>query len=132
MYKDLAPDIYRQILLVELETPAVITEDQMQRYFTLLGRTLDMVIDSDPLTRDVPEYGLTGWVHWITSGSHGYTWHNRSPVFSSYIIYSCKAFDTFRAVMTTRDFFGIGPDKIRFRQILPVNEVDPPKEVIPA
>lgn len=91
-FKDLAPMIYRQRLVVE-GTPARSVDDQMiSDYLRELGSVLDMRVLTDPVTHRSELYGWAGWVHWETSGTHIYAW-DRPLLFVSVDIYTCKPFE---------------------------------------
>jgi hypothetical protein len=101
---DLAPDIYRQRLVVEGLVTAPITDVQIKDYLSRLSDELDMITLLPPVTHQSETYGWAGWIHWETSGAHFYAW-DQPRLFFSVDIYTCKAFSTDRAVTFTSDFF---------------------------
>ncbi|WP_375476941.1 S-adenosylmethionine decarboxylase [uncultured Jatrophihabitans sp.] len=101
---DLAPDIYRQRLVVEGVPRRPIEAHEIVDYLTRLSKVLDMVTLIDPVTHQSPKYGWAGWIHWETSGAHFYAW-DEPRLFFSVDIYTCKIFDPVAAAEFTADYF---------------------------
>ena len=101
---DLAPEIYRQRLVVEGLVTEPIGAAQIADYLSQLSGVLDMVTLLQPVTHQSDTYGWAGWIHWETSGAHFYGW-DQPRLFFSVDIYTCKAFSAEHAVAFTRDFF---------------------------
>jgi len=101
---DLAPEIYRQRLVVEGLVSAPIGAREIEQYLSQLSGVLDMVTLLEPVTHQSDTYGWAGWIHWETSGAHFYGW-DQPRLFFSVDIYTCKAFSAERAVRFTQDFF---------------------------
>ena len=101
---DLAPDIYRQRLVVEGLVSAPISSDEIVAYLSELSVVLEMVTLITPVTHQSDTYGWAGWIHWETSGAHFYAW-DQPRLFFSVDIYTCKAFSAARAVDFTQRFF---------------------------
>ncbi len=110
---DLAPEIYRQRLVVEGLVTAPITAAQIEDYLSRLSVVLDMVTLIHPVTHQSDKYGWAGWIHWETSGAHFYGW-DVPRLFFSVDIYTCKAFSAESAVEFTREYFGA--TKIAYRE----------------
>ena len=103
-WRDLAPDILRQRLVIE-GVPAHAVDDELIRdYLSALSRAVDMVQLIEPVTHRSDLYGWAGWIHWETSGAHFYSWE-RPVSFFSVDIYTCKAFDPAAVVAFTEDYF---------------------------
>ena len=102
---DLAPEIYRQRLVIEGLVTEPITAQQIEDYLSELSGVLDMTTLLHPVTHQSDTYGWAGWIHWETSGAHFYGW-DQPRLFFSVDIYTCKAFSAERAVQFTRTFFG--------------------------
>lgn len=102
---DLAPEIYRQRLVVEGLCSAPIDATSIRRYLTTLSDTIDMITLTEPVTHQSPLYGWAGWIHWETSGAHFYAW-DAPRLFFSVDVYACKVFNPASVVDMTRDFFG--------------------------
>ena len=101
---DLAPDIFRQRLVVEGLVDAPITAEQIETFLTELSVVVDMVALIQPVTHQSDTYGWAGWIHWETSGAHFYGW-DQPRLFFSVDIYTCKAFSAQRVVEFTQRFF---------------------------
>jgi S-adenosylmethionine/arginine decarboxylase-like enzyme len=101
---DLAPEIYRQRLVVEGLVTEPISAAQIEDYLSQLSVVVDMVTLIRPVTHQSDKYGWAGWIHWETSGAHFYGW-DEPRLFFSVDIYTCKAFSAQRAVEFTRDYF---------------------------
>lgn len=103
-FKDLAPTILRQRLVVEGSPTFVITDKHIRDYLRTVSDLTNMVTIIDPVTHVSDQYGWAGWIHWETSGAHFYSWE-RPISFFSVDIYTCKAFDPAAVVEFTRDYF---------------------------
>ena len=101
---DLAPEIYRQRLVVEGLVSEPISSDEIVAYLSELSVVLDMVTLITPVKHQSDTYGWAGWIHWETSGAHFYAW-DQPRLFFSVDIYTCKAFSAERAVDFTKRFF---------------------------
>ena len=111
--KDLAPQIYRQRLVVEGYPAAAISDAQIKQYLTQLSDQLGMKTLIEPVTHRSDTYGWAGWIHWESSGAHFYAWE-QPLLFFSVDIYTCKAFDKMVAVEFTRRFFD--SSKVEYRE----------------
>jgi S-adenosylmethionine decarboxylase len=106
-WRDLAPEILRQRLVIEGIPARPVDDGQIRHYLSALSREVDMVQLLEPVTHRSDLYGWAGWIHWETSGAHFYAWE-QPRLFFSVDIYTCKAFDVDTAVSFTRDFFAAG------------------------
>jgi hypothetical protein len=103
-YRDLAPMITRQRLVVEGYPTFVITAEHIKDYLSRLSVVTDMITIIEPVTHVSEMYGWAGWIHWETSGAHFYSWE-RPVEFFSVDIYTCKAFDPQKVVEFTEQYF---------------------------
>jgi S-adenosylmethionine decarboxylase len=103
-YRDLAPAIYRQRLVIEGYPTFVITDEHIRDYLSELSVVTDMITLIEPVTHRSDRYGWAGWIHWETSGAHFYSWE-RPVSFFSVDIYTCKAFEPERVVAFTERYF---------------------------
>tara|TARA_B110000208_G_scaffold191374_1_gene258030 strand:- start:1574 stop:1921 length:348 start_codon:yes stop_codon:yes gene_type:complete len=103
--KDLAPDIYRQRLVMEFILNNKIESHKLVEYSEKLTEKLGMTLVSSPILTYAPDYGWSVYVHWKESGMHIYTWDKRDPVFISVDLYTCKKFEINDALNYTKDFF---------------------------
>lgn len=104
LYRDLAPGILRQRLVVEGYPARPISEAQIKRYLCELSNITAMTTLIEPVTHQSPLYGWAGWIHWETSGAHFYAW-DVPRLFFSVDVYTCKAFDPDEVCVFTRQFF---------------------------
>jgi hypothetical protein len=103
-YTDLAPEIYRQRLVIEGYPGFQITDTHIKQYLSELSVVTGMKKLIDPVTHESELYGWAGWIHWETSGAHFYGW-DQPRLFFSVDIYTCKQFDPVKAVEFTKSFF---------------------------
>ncbi|MEU8611842.1 S-adenosylmethionine decarboxylase [Actinoplanes sp. NPDC048791] len=103
-FKDLAPTITRQRMVVEGYPTFVITDEHIKDYLKKLSDVTDMITIIEPVTHVSDLYGWAGWIHWETSGAHFYSWE-RPISFFSVDIYTCKAFDPQTVIDFTKEYF---------------------------
>lgn len=102
--KDLAPNIYRQRLVIEGYPKKPITDSDIKAYLHELATVADMTELLSPVTHRSDLYGWAGWIHWETSGAHFYAWE-QPLLFFSVDIYTCKEFNPQAVVEFTQKFF---------------------------
>ena len=102
--EDLAPEIFRQRLVVEGTCREPITDGQIRDYLSKLSGVLEMRLLLEPVTHRSDLYGWAGWIHWESSGAHFYAWE-QPRLFFSVDIYTCKRFDDDDAVAFTAQYF---------------------------
>jgi S-adenosylmethionine decarboxylase len=107
--KNLAPQVYRQRLLIEATYARSVTRGDVERYLRELPGELSLRIYTDPVVyspggagREINQ-GYDGFVALIDSGIAIYVWENAK--FVSVVVYTCKQFDERRAIEFTRRFF---------------------------
>ncbi|GMU39746.1 MAG: hypothetical protein AMXMBFR23_06120 [Chloroflexota bacterium] len=111
-YRDLAPDILRQRLLLEGTWTVEVDADTVRRCLLGLAGHLGLRTYGDPVVF-APASGMgreenAGWdafVPLIDSGISGYFW--AAPRFFSLVIYTCTRFDPDAAEAFVRDFLGV-------------------------
>ena len=103
-FRDLAPAIVRQRLVIEGTRSRPISAAEIRDYLVSLSHVCDMNVLMEPVTHRSERFGWAGWVHWETSGAHFYAWE-QPFVFFSVDIYTCKAFDPGAVVRFTADYF---------------------------
>lgn len=103
-FKDLAPSIHRQRLVIEGYPKKAISSHDITEYLSQLSEKIDMKQLISPVTHRSDVYGWAGWIHWETSGAHFYAWE-KPILFFSVDIYTCKAFDEKVAMNFTQEFF---------------------------
>jgi len=102
--RDLAPDIFRQRLVVEGSCRQPIDGPQIAAYLERLSDVCGMRTLIEPVTHHSERYGWAGWIHWETSGAHFYAWE-QPTLFFSVDIYACRRFEPGEVVELTRQFF---------------------------
>lgn len=110
--KNLAPDIFRQRLLIEGFYKIDVDDKIIKKYFEVITKSLGLRTYDEPIifaTGGIGKeenQGYDAFVPLIDSGISVYVWTNAK--FFSCIIYTCKGFDEEKAIKTTKDFFGVG------------------------
>lgn len=102
--ENLAPNIYRQRLVIEGIPTKAISDADIKDYLSKLSNVLGMVTVLEPVTHLSSKYGWAGWIHWETSGAHFYAWE-QPMLFFSVDIYTCKAFKDQTAIDFTTQYF---------------------------
>ncbi|QQR50031.1 SET domain-containing protein-lysine N-methyltransferase [Candidatus Nomurabacteria bacterium] len=112
MNSNLAPEIFRKRLIIEGKYTVEIKEEQfVTDFLSDLSRELGMTIIAGPFIssatgKSVPLHdGYEGSLVWAESGANTYIW-TRSK-FCTVDIYSCKEFDSEKAISFIKERFGI-------------------------
>ena len=105
-WKDLAPEICRQRMVVEGTLHNSFDPEDQATYCKEISQVLDMTPVSEPMTSFAEKYGWCCFMHWKESGMHIYSWDKRSPKFFSIDIYTCKGFNPEDVIRYTEEFFG--------------------------
>lgn len=103
-YHDLAPQVYRQRMVIEGYPSMPISDEAIKDYLSKLSDFIGMRTLLEPVTHRSDLYGWAGWIHWETSGAHFYAWE-QPILFFSVDIYACKAFDVQAALDFTHSYF---------------------------
>ena len=104
MWKNLAPNIIRQRVIIEGTTEKLVEPQQINDYLLKLAEVTEMEVLSGPHTSDAHGLGYSGWIHWRTSGSHFYSYPGAPNLFTV-DIYTCKPFSIEEAVEFTKKYF---------------------------
>ena len=115
-WKDLAPDICRQRLVIEGTLHNPFGSEDMTRYCHEITKVLNMTEVTSPMCNYDPNYGWCAYTHWKESGMHIYSWDAHSPPFFSVDLYTCKTFDPMDAIRYTEQFFGENLIKITWKE----------------
>lgn len=102
--RNLAPEIYRQRLVIEGYPAHPLTATEIKNYLKQLSEVLDMTALMNPVTHRSDLYGEAAWIHWENSGAHFYAW-DVPRLFFSVDIYTCKEFEELKAVEFTKKYF---------------------------
>ena len=103
-WKNLAPDLVRQRIVIEGTTKEIVGPEQIKAYLLALADVTKMEVLSGPFSYSAHEMGYGGWIHWKTSGSHFYSYPTTPPLFTV-DIYTCKPFSPDDVVTFTKNFF---------------------------
>ena len=109
--KNLAPDIFRQRLLIEGFYNIKVDGKVIEGYFEEITKALKLrmygklIIFSPSGIGKQENQGYDAFVPLIDSGISVYIWS--SYKFLSAVIYTCKGFDEKTAIKVTKRFFGI-------------------------
>ncbi len=103
-WKNLAPTVVRQRVVIEGVSDHVILPEEICSYLKALSGVLNMRPLREPFAYKAEEKGYGGWIHWVTSGAHFYS-YTTTPPFFSVDAYTCKPFDVHQAVEFTRQHF---------------------------
>lgn len=104
--KDLAPEIFRQRLVIEGYPNQPLLDQEIKNYLLGLSDALKMKALMDPVTHRSSKYGEAAWIHWESSGAHFYAWE-QPRLFFSVDIYTCKPFAKEDAIAFTEKFFKV-------------------------
>ncbi len=117
-WKNLAPSLVRQRVVIEATTKTVLQEAEIKTYLQQLSEVVGMRPLQKPFAYVAEEMGYGGWIHWVTSGAHVYTYTPEAtggkPLFTV-DAYTCKPFSVKKAVEFTREF--LGTDEIAWKEI---------------
>ena len=110
--ENIAPDIFRQRLLIEGFFAREIDEQAVRDYLLGIAGHLGLRTYGDPVvfspgagTGRAENAGFDAFVPLIDSGISGYFWTARR--FLSVLLYTCKGFDEQAALAYTRTYFEI-------------------------
>ncbi|MFC1682528.1 S-adenosylmethionine decarboxylase [Nanoarchaeota archaeon] len=104
-WKNLAPDLVRQRVIIEGTTKKIVDPDKIKEYLLESAKVTGMELMSGPFAYSAHEMGFGGWIHWKSSGSHFYSYPTNPPLFTV-DTYTCKPFDIQKLVDFTKKFFG--------------------------
>lgn len=113
----LAPNIFRQRLLIEGFYTRDVNEAVIREYFDELTSALDLKMYGEPIVYSPAgegrkeNQGYDAFVPLVDSGISLYIWTNAK--FLSVVMYTCKGFDEGRAVEETKRFFAV--NSVEFR-----------------
>lgn len=107
--KDLAPNIFRQRLLIEGIYSIVVDEKKIKEYYDVILNELNLTTYKEPIIHnssgvgDNKNQGFEAFIPLIESGIAVYTW--TEDRFFSIVLFTCKEFDEDKAIKVTKDFF---------------------------
>ncbi|MDP3883281.1 MAG: S-adenosylmethionine decarboxylase [Candidatus Staskawiczbacteria bacterium] len=104
MWKNLAPDLIRQRIIIEGTTEKIVEPEQIKKYLVKLAEVCDMEVISEPKAYSAHEMGYGGWIHWKSSGATFYSYPTKPPLFTV-DCYTCKPFSGQEAFEFTKKYF---------------------------
>lgn len=104
MWKNLAPNLIRQRLIIEGTTEDIVKPDQIKSYLLELAKVSDMVVLEEPVVYTAHEMGYGDWIHWKSSGAHFYSYPTNPPLFTV-DTYTCKSFSIEKVIEFTKKYF---------------------------
>lgn len=117
-WKNLAPGLVRQRVIIEATNDHVVTEAEIAAYLLELSQVLKMRPLQEPFTYPAEDAGYGGWIHWVTSGAHFYSYTPKlgaDKPFFSIDAYTCKPFNIEDAVAFTKEYFNT--DEIVWQEV---------------
>lgn len=107
-WKNLAPQLVRQRLLIEGTTGKIVEPEQIKAYLIELAKITKMEVIKrnypNPEAYSAHDCGYGGWIHWKTSGAVFYSYPTDPPLFTV-DTYTCKPFSIKDAVEFTKKYF---------------------------
>jgi S-adenosylmethionine decarboxylase len=115
MIKNLAPDIFRQRLLLEGFYTIDISEESLEKYLLTVAQHLELRTYGKPIIfapasgmGKEENAGYDAFVPLIDSGISAYFWS--SAKFFSIVMYTCKGFNEQAAIDFTREYFAVSSE----------------------
>lgn len=93
----------------------LVEEEEIKDFLQAFAKTVDMQPLGEPFAypamKDGFLIGYGGWMHWVTSGCHVYSyakeWTKNGHNFFTIDCYTCKPFSVEKAVAFTKTYFGV-------------------------
>jgi hypothetical protein len=104
MWKNLAPNLIRQRVIIEATTEKIVEPEDIKKYLSALAEVCKMEVLAEPETHSAHDMGYGGWIHWKSSGGAFYSYPTNPPLFTV-DCYTCKPFSAQEAAEFTRKFF---------------------------
>lgn len=113
--KNLAPNIFRQRLLIEAFYTTNMSQEILEKYLLDVAEHLNLRTYGKPIVYSPASgigreenAGYDAFVPLIDSGISAYVWSNSK--FLSILIYTCKGFDEQAAIEFTRQYFAVSDE----------------------
>lgn len=103
-WRDLAPGLTRQRVIMEGTTKVIVNPEQIKAYLDELARVTGMEKLSGPYAYSAHDMGYGGWIHWKTSGAAFYSYPTDPSLFTV-DCYTCKPFSALEAAEFTEKYF---------------------------
>ncbi len=104
MWKNLAPNLVRQRVIIEGTTEKIIEPEQIKMYLIALAEVTKMEVLEAPEAHSAHDMGYGGWIHWKSSGAAFYSYPTNPPLFTV-DCYTCKPFSVKEAAEFTKKYF---------------------------
>ncbi len=104
MWKNLAPGLIRQRVIIEGTTEKIVEPEAIKSYLRALAEVCKMEVLSPPQAYSAHKNGYGGWIHWKSSGAAFYSYPTNPPLFTV-DCYTCKPFSAEEAAEFTRKYF---------------------------
>lgn len=118
-WENIAPNLVRQRIVIEAVTDHCIGPQEIKAYMVALSKVLNMQPLRLPFAYAADVVGYGGWLHWITSGVHVYSYDSRFTGGVGHILtvdaYTCKPFSVEKAADFTRNYFKV--EKIVYKEV---------------
>jgi S-adenosylmethionine decarboxylase len=105
MWKNLAPGLIRQRIIIEGTTEKIVEPEKIKTYLKELANVCNMEVLAEPEAHSAHDMGYGGWIHWKSSGAAFYSYPTNPPLFTV-DCYTCKPFSAQPAAEFTGNFFG--------------------------
>lgn len=103
-WKNLAPELVRQRVIIEATTEKLVEPEQIKDYLLKLADITKMEVLSGPVAYSAHDMGYGGWIHWKTSGAAVYSYPTNPPLVTV-DCYTCKPFSAEEAANFTKEYF---------------------------
>lgn len=103
-WKNLAPTLIRQRLIIEATTEQIVTTGFMEPYLLRLAELTSMQVIKGPYSYSAGEMGYGGGIYWKSSGAHIHSYHENPPLLTV-DIYTCKPFSVQEVIKFTEKYF---------------------------
>lgn len=120
-FKNIAPKLYRQRVILEAITNHLITPKEFKDYLVKLSKVVGMRPLAKPFAYPAEDMGYGGWIHWVTSGTHIYSYPKEVTGVNSPILtvdaYTCKPFNAKKMIDFTIEYFKLDEKKVSWVEI---------------
>ncbi len=99
-WKNLAPELVRQRVIIEGTTKQIVEPEEIKKYLDALAEITKMEKLSGPYAYSAHDMGYGGWIHWKSSGAAFYSYPTSPPLFTV-DCYTCKPFSCEQAAEFT-------------------------------
>lgn len=123
-WKNLAPNLIRQRCKIEILVDHVVTPEEIKDFLPKLSEVLGMQmleVSAYEAVIDGKFVGYGGWIHWVTSGAHVYSYTAEKTQAENWCLfsidpYTCKPFDLEKAYKFTKEYFKIPEERIAAKE----------------